>query len=55
VALNARNLDKATLEDTVSILLKHEADLQKAKRQYINPPPPPTRPKSDDFGRFSGN
>jgi len=53
VALNAKNLDKGTLEDTVSILLKHEADLQKAKRQYINPPPPRQRP--DEFGRFSGN
>jgi MoxR-like ATPase len=53
VALNAKNLDKDTLEDTVSILLKHEADLQKAKRQYINPPPPRQRP--DEFGRFSGN
>ena len=53
VALNAKNLDKDTLEDTVSILLKHEADLQKAKRQYINPPPPRHRP--DEFGRFSGN
>jgi MoxR-like ATPase len=55
VALNASNLDKDTLEDTVSILLKHEADLQKAKRQYINPPPPPTRQKPDEYGRFSGN
>ena len=54
VALNAKNLDKSTLEDTVSILLKHEADLQKAKRQYINPPPPP-RQRPDEFGRFSGN
>lgn len=54
VALNAKNLDKNTLEDTVSILLKHEADLQKAKRQYINPPPP-TRQRPDEFGRFSGN
>lgn len=53
VALNAKNLDKDTLEDTVSILLKHESDLQKAKRQYINPPPPRQRP--EDFGRFSGN
>jgi MoxR-like ATPase len=53
VALNAKNLDKNTLEDTVSILLKHEADLQKAKMQFINPPPPRQRP--DDFGRFSGN
>src|SRR5829696_8597465 len=49
VALNTSNLDKDTLEDTVSILLKHEADLLKAKRQYINPPPPPTRSKPDDF------
>ena len=53
VALNAKNLDKETLEDTVSILLKHEADLQKAKRQFINPPPPRRRP--DEMGRFSGN
>jgi MoxR-like ATPase len=55
VVLNAKNLDKDVLEDTVSILLKHESDLQKAKRQYINPPPPPTRPKPDEYGRFSGN
>jgi MoxR-like ATPase len=53
VALNASNLDKHVLEDTVSILLKHEADLQKARRQYINPPPP--RQKPDEYGRFSGN
>jgi MoxR-like ATPase len=55
VALNASNLDKDVLEDTVSILLKHESDLQKAKKQYINPPPPPSRPNSDQYGRFSGN
>lgn len=53
VALNASNLDKDTLEDTLSVLLKHEADLQKAKRQFINPPPP--RPSPDEFRRFSGN
>ncbi len=53
VALNASNLDKDTLEDTLSVLLKHEADLQKAKRQFINPPPP--RPNPDEFRRFSGN
>src|SRR6266540_4636046 len=39
VALNARSLDKATLEDTLSVLVKHEADIQKAKRQLISPPP----------------
>src|SRR5512138_2406315 len=52
VALNAKSLDKATLEDTLSVLVKHEADLQKAKRQLINPP---LRGKPDEFGRFSGN
>ena len=58
VALNAKNLDQQTLEDTISVLLKHEADLQKAKRQFIAPPPPPPqRPgrPADDFKRFSGN
>src|SRR5574339_697494 len=52
VALNASNLDKDTLEDTISVLLKHEADLQKAKRQYIDPPPPPKQPSADEFGKF---
>src|SRR5512141_2750019 len=51
VALNAKSLDKATLEDTLSVLVKHEADIQKAKRQLINPP---MRGKPDEFGRFSG-
>lgn len=56
VALNAHNLDKDTLEETLSVLLKHEADLQKAKRNIINPPSS-SRQKPDeyDYGRFSGN
>ncbi len=54
VALNAKHLDKETLDDTLSVLLKHEADLQKAKRQLIAPPPS-SRPRPDEFGRFSGN
>ena len=54
VALNAQHLDKETLEDTLSVLLKHEADLQKTKRQIIAPPPP-RRPSSGDYERFSGN
>jgi MoxR-like ATPase len=54
LALNAQNLDKETLEDTISVLLKHEADLQKARRQLINPPPPKQVPP-DEFRRFSGN
>lgn len=53
VALNAKSLDKATLEDTLSVLIKHEADLQKARRQLIAPTQ--TRGKPDEFGRFSGN
>jgi len=52
LALNAQNLDKRTLDDTLSVLLKHEADLQKAKRQLMSPPP---RQRPEDFSRFSGN
>jgi MoxR-like ATPase len=53
VALNAKSLDKQTLEDTLSVLVKHESDIQKAKRQFIAPPP--GKGTSDDFARFSGN
>ncbi len=57
VALNAQHLDKDTLEDTLSVLLKHEADLQKTRRQILAPPPPPPprRQSPGDFERFSGN
>jgi MoxR-like ATPase len=37
VTLNAENLDNQTLENTLSVLLKHEADLQKARRQLFSP------------------
>jgi len=53
VALNAKSLDKATLEETLSVLVKHEADLQKARRQLLNPSS--GRGRTDEFGRFSGN
>jgi len=53
VALNAKNIDKEVLDDTLSVLLKHEADLQKAKRQLLSPPPPRQRP--NDYRSFSGN
>jgi len=38
VSLNANNLDIPTLETTLSILLKHESDLQRAKRWLQRPP-----------------
>jgi MoxR-like ATPase len=39
VTLNANALDKETLESTLSVLLKHESDLQQARRQLFSPPP----------------
>ena len=39
VTLNAQNLDDATLETTLTVLLKHESDLQRARRQLLTPPP----------------
>jgi MoxR-like ATPase len=45
VTLNASNLDKETLETTLSVLLKHESDLQKARRQLLSP-----SGLRDDFG-----
>lgn len=38
VMLNASSLDKATLDSTLSVLLKHESDLQQVRREVINPP-----------------
>jgi MoxR-like ATPase len=44
VTLNADSLDKATLESTLSVLLKHESDLQSARRQLFNPTSRDRRP-----------
>jgi MoxR-like ATPase len=44
VALNANKLDPETLETTLSVLLKHESDLQRARRWIQNP----NRGKFDD-------
>jgi MoxR-like ATPase len=38
VALNAQNMDVKTLETTLSVLLKHESDLQRARRWIQRPP-----------------
>jgi MoxR-like ATPase len=37
VELNTRNLDTKTVENTLSVLLKHEADLQRARRLLQRP------------------
>ncbi len=55
VALNAQHLDKETLDDTLSVLLKHESDLQKARRQVMSPPPQQRRQSPGEYDRFSGN
>jgi MoxR-like ATPase len=48
VTLNAESLDKQTLDSTLSVLLKHETDLQRARRQLFNPPTPPSRDRRED-------
>ena len=35
VMLNADNIDESTLETTLTVLLKHESDVQKARRQIM--------------------
>ena len=32
VAINARHLDEKTLNDTLTVILKHESDIQRARR-----------------------
>jgi MoxR-like ATPase len=52
VSLNAKNLDKQILERTLSVLLKHETDLQRARR-WIQKPPAPGNPGDSDDLRLS--
>jgi MoxR-like ATPase len=52
VTLNAKNLNQQTLETTLSVLLKHESDLQRAKRWLQRPAQ--GFPSDDDEGaRYS--
>ncbi len=54
VMLNADALDKETLETTLTVLLKHESDVQKAKRSLVDggkPHPLDRRPPSSSRGR----
>lgn len=46
VSLNAKNLDRATMETTLSVLLKHESDLQRARR-WLNRQPQDGRSDQD--------
>lgn len=48
VAINAKNLDAQVLETTLSVLLKHENDLQRARRLLQRPAP------GTDLDDFSG-
>jgi MoxR-like ATPase len=47
VTLNANSLDTETFETTLSVLLKHESDLQRVKRELHGPPA--TRRHRDDL------
>lgn len=50
--LNADSLDKKTLENTLTVLLKHESDVQKARRLLTeNREHPLQRRSPDDIGR----
>lgn len=48
LALNAKKLDQQTLETTLSVLLKHESDLQRARRWLQQPPSSGRFGKEDD-------
>lgn len=53
VALNAKRLDKQTLENTLSVLLKHESDLERAKRLLDRPNPGSTYPGDGESESWS--
>jgi MoxR-like ATPase len=52
VSLNAQSLDQQTLETTLSVLLKHESDLQRVKQELERPAERPRRPIDDDLDRY---
>jgi MoxR-like ATPase len=52
VSLNAKSLNKETLESTLSVLLKHENDLKRAKR-WLQQPSQGFQPGGDDDSRWS--
>jgi len=55
VMLNADNLDRQTLETTLTVLLKHESDVQKAKRALLGSKPHPLDRDAGNPGGSSGS
>lgn len=56
VLLNAKTLDKETLDNTLTLLLKHEADVQRAKATIQRDENQNPRRRNDDPGStFDGN
>lgn len=49
VALNIDHIDAETLENTLNVLLKHEQDLQRARRQMLFTPPTGRFDATSDF------
>ena len=47
VTLNAHNLDQQTLQTTLSVLLKHESDLQRVRAEIQRPADRPQRDEGD--------
>jgi hypothetical protein len=47
VSLNSHSLDAQTLQTTMSVLLKHESDLQRVKRELERPADKPRRMDDD--------
>jgi MoxR-like ATPase len=58
VMLNADNLDRKTLENTLTVILKHESDVQKAKRALLGGgggKPHPLEGRNRNVGRRDWN
>jgi predicted component of type VI protein secretion system len=52
LTLNARNLDRETLETTLSVLLKHESDLQRVRAEMERGTAERQRWDDEDLGRY---
>jgi predicted component of type VI protein secretion system len=52
VTLNARSLDRETLETTLSVLLKHESDLQRVRAELERGASERQRWNDEDMDRY---